>query len=248
MPDNRFFYALREHAWTCGLANLWHKEQQQWWKSWSLLKRALIWLVLLDGFYALILLDLTHTGTMPVGMNLQGAALAFIVSFLSLLISAGTVIQAQGAILDERRNGTMAWILSKPISRGAFVLAKCAPLPAMILLMVLVPGLVTELQIALVLGQPLPFVTMLLLLGWLAASLLFSFCLTLFLSTLFNSRTLVISIALLIALLVSQLAQQLPPALLTQQFLLPVLIECALISSAALCLLGAILRFSKEEC
>ena len=247
MSHNALLHPVKAQGWRSGLTNLWRKEQQQWWGNWNWLKQSAVWLLLLNGFYTIMLLALTHSGKTAAGMSTESAGLVFTVSFLALFINVGTVIQAQGAILDEKLRGTVAWILSKPISRGAFVLAKCAPLPGMLLLIALVPGLVAVLQLSLALGQMLPLMTMLLLLGWLAASLLFFFGLTLLLGTLFNSRAPVIGIALLVVMLVSQLAQQLPPALVAQQFLLPILVELALIGSAALCLLGAILRFTREE-
>lgn len=247
MSRNGMRHPVQVQGWRSGLTNLWRKEQQQWWGNGNWLKQSIIWLLLLNGFYTIMLLALTHVGNMAAGMGTESAGLVFIVSFLALFINVGTVIQAQGAILDEKLRGTVAWILSKPVSRSAFVLAKCAPLPGMLLLIVLVPGLVAVLQLSLALGQMLPLVTMVLLVGWLAASLLFYFCLTLLLGTVFNSRAPVIGIALLMVMLVSQLAQQLPPALVAQHFLPPILMELALIGGAALCLLGAILRFTREE-
>ena len=241
------FNPVRERGWRAGLSNLWRKEQQQWWGRRNWLKQGLIWLVLLDGFYGLMLLTVTHVGHMTAHMSTESAGLVFLVSFLALFLNVGAVIQAQGAILDEKLRGTAGWLLSKPLSRSAFVLAKCAPLPGMLLLMVLLPGLVAGLQLSLALGRLLSLATMLLLIGWLAASLLFYFCLTLLLGTLFDSRAPVIGIALLAVILESQLAQQIPAALVANQLLLPALIELALISSAALCLLGAILRFTREE-
>ena len=247
MSYNEMPYPMQAGGRRSGIANLWRKEQQQWWGNWNWLKQGVIWLLLLNGFYAIVLLALTHIGKMAGGMSTESAGLVFIVSFLTLFVSVGTVIQAQGAILDEKMRGTVAWILSKPVSRSAFVLAKCAPLPGMFLLITLIPGLCATLQLSLALGQMLPLATIGLLLGWLATSLLFYFCLTLLLGTLFNNRGPVIGLALLIVMLITQLAQQLPPALVAQNFLLPLLMELALVGGAALCLLGALLRFGREE-
>jgi ABC-type transport system involved in multi-copper enzyme maturation permease subunit len=36
----------------------------------------------------------------------------------------GVAVLAQGAIVGEKQSGTAAWVLSKPVSRSAFILAK----------------------------------------------------------------------------------------------------------------------------
>lgn len=44
--------------------------------------------------------------------------------FLGMAPPVGIAILMMGAIVEEKRSGTAAWILSKPISRTAFVLSK----------------------------------------------------------------------------------------------------------------------------
>ncbi|MBA3947025.1 MAG: hypothetical protein H0X37_20990 [Herpetosiphonaceae bacterium] len=236
-----------ELGWRSGLGNLWSKDSHRWWGHWNWLRQSLIWLFLLNGFLTIALVSLGYRGSAALGVSMIEASFVFVVSFFSLFIGIGAIIQAQGAIIDDRQRGTAAWILSKPTSRSAFILAKCAVLPGMLLTMVVLPGLVAVLQISLMIGQLLPITMMLMLLGWLAAALGFYFFMTLLLGTLFLRRTLVLGLALFVLMVLTQAAQLIPHALVTHQFMLPVGLVLALAGGGALCLLLAVMRFASEE-
>ena len=45
-------------------------------------------------------------------------------AIIIIIGAIGGVILVQGALVGEKRSGTAAWVLSKPISRPAFFLAK----------------------------------------------------------------------------------------------------------------------------
>jgi ABC-2 type transport system permease protein len=105
---------------------------------------------------------------------------------------------AQGEIIDEEKLGTAAWILSKPVSRPAFILSKLfANAFNLLVVMVLLQGGLAYLIFA-VMGQPLPIGPFVGALGLIFLHLLFYLTLTLMLGTLSEARGAVIGVPLLI--------------------------------------------------
>jgi len=125
----------------------------------------------------------------------------------------GIIVVMQGAILDEKKSGTAAWVLSKPVSRPAFILAKLAANTlAALLIMIVLQGAVAFVQLSLFDESPpalLPFVAGLALLG---LHLIFYLTLTLMLGTLFNERAAVLGIPIGL-LFGAQFLMQVAPAL-----------------------------------
>jgi ABC-2 type transport system permease protein len=108
-------------GWLGGFGNLLRKELGQWWGTRAWWVQIIIWLLLLNGVSLLV----TLTETRPAAEVLQEV----VFTFLPLSVGAvaiGTLIATQGAIVGEKELGTAAWVLSKPASRSAFVLAKVA--------------------------------------------------------------------------------------------------------------------------
>jgi ABC-2 type transport system permease protein len=247
MQTDKRFDAVREHGWHSGLANLWLKESQVVWGNGRWWRQGLLWIALLDGFYLIMLLTLTLNTSATQDLSALATSVIFYVSFLSLFINAGVIVLLQGAIIQEKQRGTAAWILSKPVSRSSFILAKCAALPEMLLTMVLVPGLIALGELFLILHTFPSLDVAFLLLAWLMCGLYFYFCLTLLLGTLFQSRTPVIGIGLLLIMILSQLAQQVTQALMSHNLLIPIFTLVALIVFAFLFLGIAIKRFEYQE-
>lgn len=104
-----------------GFRNLLRKETGQWWATRLWWIHMILWVVVLDVVAAFIIRDAE-----------VGAAAALqetIKTFLAMGASAvaiGVVVTIQGAIVGEKELGTAAWVVSKPVSRGSFVLAKLA--------------------------------------------------------------------------------------------------------------------------
>jgi ABC-2 type transport system permease protein len=183
-----------------------------------------------------------------------GFGLFLFTIFTLIFTGAGAIIVAQGTIIGEKQSGTAAWVLSKPVSRTAFLLAKCAYLPGMLLTMLMIPWIVAILETWLVTRQ-IPSPTILIpLLGWQASSLVFFFCLTLLLGTLFRGRTLIVGISLLVLVLLNQLVMStlkigitMTRDIISGQFLFPLQVILALLCGAGICLFIAIKRFEREE-
>jgi ABC-2 type transport system permease protein len=117
--------------------------------------------------------------------------------FAGLFPAVGVVIIMQDALVGEKREGTAAWVLSKPLTRPAFVVSKIIANSAGILVtMVVVPCLLAYVIITIsTQSSPNP-------LGYLVAMLVifishfFFLALTLMLGTFFDSRGPVIGIPL----------------------------------------------------
>ena len=104
----------RERGWRMGLANMLAKENRGWWRTRRWWFQCLLAVFLLNGSIAL---NLQGNG------SIENAGLGFLmVSVLAGPIAG--VILGQDSILGERHSGTAAWVLSKPIWRPAFILAK----------------------------------------------------------------------------------------------------------------------------
>ena len=110
---------VRERARMGGFGNMLRKELGQWWGTRTWWVQILIWVLILNGITAIV--ALTETGT-PEAV-LQEAVQTFL-DIAVLAVGIGTIIVAQGAIVGEKQLGTAAWVMSKPASRSAFILAK----------------------------------------------------------------------------------------------------------------------------
>jgi ABC-2 type transport system permease protein len=133
--------------------------------------------------------------------------------FSCLFPTIAIIIILQDAIIGEKESGTAAWILSKPVSRTAFVVAKLtAHSLGVLVTMTLLPGLVAYIQISLAGGvwlSPLNFAAGMAVI-WLYQ--LFFLTLTLMLGVLYDQRAAVIGIPLALAF-GSQLLIGIVPAL-----------------------------------
>ncbi len=109
-----------------GFRNLAGKENKDWVSDFSWLVHAAIWLVLVAGTPLIVSFVRTRISpdVTPKDVNDTAALLFFVMASISTVIAV--IVRTQGAIIGEKQLGTAAWVLSKPVSRGAFVLAKLA--------------------------------------------------------------------------------------------------------------------------
>lgn len=138
-----------------GLHALLRRELGQWWRTRLWWTQMLIWVALLNGVTTVVML------TEP---TVAGDALVREVTrtFLQMggtAIPIGVVIVVQGAIVGERELGTAAWVMSKPASRTAFVLAKfVAAAAGFVVTAIAVPAVVFWVEVTFVLsGAPGPW-------------------------------------------------------------------------------------------
>jgi ABC-2 type transport system permease protein len=185
---NNALQPVLERGWRRGFSNLFRSENSLRWgkKRWIL--TALIWLVILNGFVFLVAYGEADGGRLTPA-EIAAECIAIFMTFGTIATAVGVVTGVQGAIIREKQLGTAAWVLSKPASRSAFVLAKMLSYSIAFLAMpLLLTSLIFYAQSQMLWGQT-PAVSPFLA-GWLVMALhiLFYVSFTIMLGTLFSSR------------------------------------------------------------
>ena len=264
---------VQEHGWRMGLRNLLGREIGAWWQTRRWLKQALIWLFVINGVVALALFQAGNTPAGQPAVPIEDLRLMVVTIFVIFMSAPaiGAIIGMQDAIVEETRSGTAAWILSKPVSRAAFVVSKLlAGSLGFLVAGILIPGVVAYALLAIGLVGPLGAKELALGLALVALHTEFYLTLTLMLGTFFNGRGPVIGIPLALFLgsqfilnAVPSLATVLPAAIvlpaggqahssLATQAVLgqPLAMVAPVIATLAWCALFvvvAVWRFRREE-
>jgi ABC-type transport system involved in multi-copper enzyme maturation permease subunit len=182
----------RTHGWRMGFANMLAKENAAWWRTrrW--------WIQALVAIFFVV-------GSTVANHQLGGAEIERIASFNTLWVFAGVltiaaILLGQDAILGELHSGTAAWVLSKPLRRPAFLLAKLAANGlGLLVTAVFIPGAIAYWYGDLAAGVKLPIAGFAGAMGLVYLSLLFYLTLAMMLATLFRGRGPVLGIAMGIA-------------------------------------------------
>jgi ABC-2 type transport system permease protein len=186
MSSNSILQPVTARGWRAGFGNLFRKENRDWWGTRSWLVQAIIWTAILIGILATVLFAPMEDEPAG-GKAMLGLMVFFVMAGIALPI--GAIIMGQEEVLDEKRSGTAAWILSKPVSRSAFILAKItANAIGILLIMVLLEGVLAYALIAAVTGKAFPVLSYLGALGVLYLEVMFYFLLSLMFSAASNSR------------------------------------------------------------
>jgi len=204
MSANATFQSVNERGWRMGFANLMRKENRDWWRTRRWLITVVVWLLLINGIVFGMLWTPMPDPSAPdpatAERALQPAALAVTTTVVNLVILMGLftpiggVIAMQGVIIDEKKSGTAAWIMSKPVSRIAFIVSKLIPnVVALLALSIVVQAIVSYILFA-IRGSTPSLGAYALGVALLCLHLLFYLALTLMLGTLFNDRGPVIAI------------------------------------------------------
>ena len=180
---------LSGSAWNRGLNNVLQAELHHWFGTRMWLWQILIWAAAINFIYLMVAL----TGDdIPVA---EGLMLFNI--FLGLSGPIGVSIIMQSSVVGEKRSGTAAWVLSKPVSRTAFIVSKLiANSLGVAITMVLAQGLIAYLITGLILNEWLAILPFLAGLGVQFVNILFYLTLTLMLGTIFEHGAPVIGIPL----------------------------------------------------
>jgi ABC-2 type transport system permease protein len=181
------------------LGNLLANEHRRWWRSRRWLVHLAVWVGIVNGFLAFLSWAIGQDPSMNAETIASTKVEVFGELFPSLLHSTalGAIVAALGAIVGERQRGTAAWILSKPVARGAFVLAKLfAYAAALILLAVLAPATIFYGERILFLGAPPALGPHLAIVGLAVLHLLWYLNLTLLLGTIVQGHGAVAGVAL----------------------------------------------------
>ncbi|HVO43824.1 MAG TPA: ABC transporter permease subunit [Aggregatilineales bacterium] len=184
------------------------RENSEWWLRRRWLVRTILWIAIVNGIMAAVMWTPKSQTTPPSAsqegsqqtINMDDPSIAGSLMYIlmgGLVTGIAVIIGMQGAVIDERKSGTAAWILSKPVARSAFILAKLVSnATASLLGMVIFQGAIAFILLTARTGSApalLPFAAGVCLLG---LHLLFYLTLTLMLGTLFEERGPVIGIPL----------------------------------------------------
>lgn len=179
----------RAAGWRMGLANMLGKELAAWWRTRRWWIQCLIALSILNGCFALNMREARS--------SLQNAGLNFLI-VAAIAAPFVAMVLGQDSILGERHSGTAAWVLSKPLRRPAFILAKLIACGlGLLVTWVLLPGAVGYLQFRAYGLDQLSISGYAAAMGLVYLNLLFFLTLALMLATLFNGRGPGLGIALL---------------------------------------------------
>ncbi len=204
MSGNSAFELVNERGWRRGLGGMLRSEFSRWWGTRMWWVQCLIW-VGMTGFLLSALL-FGAEGTPPS----EEVAVLYAI-FAGLFPAVGVVIIMQGVVVGEKKSGTAAWILSKPVTRPAFMLSKViANSLGMLATMVVLPGVVAYALSAIATGTAWNLLRFLSALGVIFLSHFFFLSLTLMLGTFFGSRGPVIGITLGLLLMQQNLVGWLP--------------------------------------
>ena len=113
------FQPVEETGWRRGLGNLLQGELSSWFKSSRWWKQLIIWLLTVD----LLLLFVILGSKGEVGEEAPDVVFLYGV-FGGLFVAIGAMILMQRTVVGEKRSGTAAWVLSKPVTRPAFVVSR----------------------------------------------------------------------------------------------------------------------------
>ncbi len=116
MSSTRALKLVDESGWRSGFRNLLRKENDLWWGTRKWWIQSLVWSV--------IPILLILPGSDPENATKPAEYLGPYLRIFSDLSTFGVAILMMSAIVDEKRSGTAAWIMSNPASRSSFILSK----------------------------------------------------------------------------------------------------------------------------
>ncbi|HMK46253.1 MAG TPA: ABC transporter permease subunit [Methanocella sp.] len=207
-----------------GFRNMLQKENARWWNRKSLITQFIVWFVLLNALGICTMVGMAHIHIPPaqtanpttLDPNAQ-AAMENGISFppdiiattgmqiffymAGLLVYIGAVILGHDAILKERESCTAAWLLSKPVSRKAFMFSKLLTISAGALaIILLLQGLIAYAACSVAQGNPMPALPFLAGLGILGIGVLFYLIMSIALGTLIQSRAVALGLPIILGL------------------------------------------------
>ena len=135
---NSQFQMVQERGWQRGLGNLLRGETSSWFKSSRWWKHLIMWFSIINVMMAIM----TYASDRAAQDGGEGPPVLFMYGiFGGMFVAFGVMIIMQRVIIGEKRSGTAAWVLSKPVTRTAFVVSRLVVNSIAILLTsVVVPG------------------------------------------------------------------------------------------------------------
>ena len=190
-------------GWRTGLANLLRKENRAWWGTRRWLVHSLVWAVVVSGFPALVVFFMRMAETMgvsaPVSEPVDSVTAAVFVLFwlASMALPAGAIVLVHDAVIGERQQGVTEWLLSKPVSRPAYVLSKLlAHGLGVLVILVGLQGAIAYGLLWLFMGEPFPLPRYLMGVTGLAVNSVFYLAFALMMGVLTANRNMVLGVSL----------------------------------------------------
>jgi ABC-2 type transport system permease protein len=136
-----------EKGWKRGLGNLLQGEYSAWFKSSRWWKQLILWFSIIN---LMMIIMMIAAGDAAKGGE-EGPPILFMYGlFGGMFVAFGVMIIMQRVLVGEKRAGTAAWVLSKPVTRTAFVVSRLAVnVIAILLTAVIVPGVIMYLSLGL---------------------------------------------------------------------------------------------------
>jgi ABC-2 type transport system permease protein len=134
------FQLVSEKGWRRGLGNLLQGEYSAWFKSSRWWKHLIMWFSIINGM--MILMMIATVKAAEDGNDGPPILLMYGI-FGGMFVAFGVMIIMQRVLIKEKQSGTAAWVLSKPVTRTAFVVSRLLVNSIAILLTsVILPGVV----------------------------------------------------------------------------------------------------------
>jgi ABC-2 type transport system permease protein len=159
------FQLVKESGWKRGLSNLMQGEYSAWFKSSKWWKHLIMWVSIVN--LMMLIMVIASKEAPPEGG--EGPPVLFMYGiFGGMFVAFGVMIIMQRVIIGEKKSGTAAWVLSKPVTRTAFVVSRLVVNSIGILLTsVIIPGILLYLTLGLLSDvgwlSPLGFIAALLM-------------------------------------------------------------------------------------
>src|SRR5574341_469131 len=117
------FQLVTEKGWRRGLGNLLQGEYSSWFKSSRWWKHLIMWFSIIN----LMMVIMIFASAKAAAGGEEGPPVLFMYGiFGGMFVAFGVMIIMQRVLVREKRSGTAAWVLSKPVTRTAFVVSRLA--------------------------------------------------------------------------------------------------------------------------
>ena len=134
------FKLVEEKGWRRGLGNLLRGEYSAWFKSSKWWKHLILWFSIINVMMVIMIIPATQS---PAEAKDAMNVLFMYGIFGGMFVAFGVMVIMQRVLVAEKHSGTAAWVLSKPVTRTAFVVSRLVINSIAILLTsVIVPGVI----------------------------------------------------------------------------------------------------------
>jgi ABC-2 type transport system permease protein len=206
--------------WYSGMKNLlsrelFHERSRMYW-----IQQLLVWALFTNGLVAIFLI---LPASMIEGSSVVIFSLVIFYSILGFLISIFIPVLLQGIVIDEKLSGIAAWILSKPVSKKAYLLSKlAASILAITVVSVVINGIIGY-GVFIIFGYILNILGFLMNLGLTSIVVAYFVSLTVMLGTFTTSRGKVLAAAVGLGIGAQIIARYFPLVIFLIPYSLPVM-------------------------